>query len=409
MDSGALISGLMSADKEEVNEALIYIAREKPDDLIEVMVDVLLSNEEAWKKSNIIKALKHYQYDKTIDVSLDVLEKSPSFIVKREIIDYLAKSHSKKIVIPIAKELDSPFHAVRESAILALKEVGDDRMYPSILNMLESENPVFRVYALEALYYLYDIRFYGLLIKSLKDENKSIRHYVLRCIENNRIKDALPHVRRTALNDESWEIRVKAINILGILNDDNSLYVLVKCLPDENREVRFSSAKALKILKFRASAHTLSEQLAVEGDDVIKRIIIDTHILINNAGGYKGLRRILKEDGNVDLRILSAFALGTIRYRESIDVLLSALDDPDEKVRAEICNSLGYYKTREVVQSLLEIINDDPERYVRTAALYSIMRIDFRYTVVPLFDRYVIEDDPVMKEKLRFAVRKFIQ
>jgi HEAT repeat protein len=408
LTSDEIISGLFSEDKEQVNNTYIYISRTKPDELIGRMSAFLLSNEQASKKNIIIKAMKYYPFEKTVPACLDILKKSPSFLVKKEIIDYLSASHDKKIVLPIVEELASPFYAVRESAILALKAVGDDRMYPVMLRMMENENPIYRVYALETLFYIYDIRFYGILIKMLGDENKSIRYYVLKCIENNRLKDALIHVRRIALSDVSWENRVKAAQILGALNDDNSFYVLLKCLGDENRDIRFTAAGSLNILKFRNSAYPLSEQLAIENDDEIKKVIIDTLIGLNNAGGYKGLSKVLLDDKNISMKINAAFALGSIRFRDSSYILLNGLKDSDMKVRAEVCNSLGYYSTKETIENLLDIINSDPERYVRTAALYSIKRIGMKHVVRPLFDRYVIEDDPIVKEKLRFVIRGFL-
>ena len=406
---GEIISRLLSGDEEQVNNTYIYISRTKPNDLIQNLSDFLLSGEQASKKSIIIKALKYYPFAKTVPACLDILKKSPSFLVKKEIIDYLSASNDKRIVLPIVEELASPFFAVRESAILALKAIGDDRMYPVMLRMMENENPIYRVYALETLFYIYDMRFYDLLMKMLGDENKSIRYYVLKCVENNRLKDALANVRKAALNDVSWENRVAAIHILGVLNDDNALYVLLKCLTEENREIRFTAAESLYLLKLRNSAYSLSEQLAIESDNGIKKVIIDTLIELNNAGGYKGLRKVLSDDKNVSMRINSAFALGSIRLRDSIYILLNGLNDPDPKVRAEVCNSLGYYSTKETVQALLDAINSDPDRYVRTAALYSIKRIGLKHVVLPLFDRYVIEDDPIMKEKLRLTVRSFLK
>ncbi|MCU0822507.1 MAG: HEAT repeat domain-containing protein [Spirochaetes bacterium] len=404
-----IISRLLSGDSGTVNNTYVYISRTKPGELIQPLSDFLLSGERAARKSIIIKALKYYPFEKSVPACLDILKRSPSFLVKKELIDYLATSNDKRIVLPVVEELTSPFSAVRESAILALRAVGDDRMYPFMLRMMESDNPIYRVYALEALYYLYDIRFYDLLIKMLSDENRSIRYYVLKCIEKNRLKESLVHVRRIAQNDQSWENRVKAIRILGVLNDDSSLYVLLKCLAEENREIRLTAAGSLFLLKFKNSAYSLSEQLAAECDDEIKKIIIDTLIELNNAGGYRGLRKVLSGDKNSDIRILSAVALGSIRFKDSINILIGALNDPDPKVRAEICNSLGYYSTKESVQSLIDALNDDQDRYVRTAALYSIKRMGLKYVVTPLFDRYVIEDDPIVKEKLRMTVRSFLR
>ena len=80
----------------------------------------------------------------------------------------------------------------------------------------------------------------------LKDDNKSIRYYVLKCIEENKLKAALPNIRNSALNDDSWEVRVKAIQILENFQDRRSLYVLLNCLKDSEREVRFYTVKGFE-------------------------------------------------------------------------------------------------------------------------------------------------------------------
>jgi len=46
--------------------------------------------------------------------------------------------------------------------------------------------------------------------------------------------------------------------------------------------------------------------------------------------------------------------------------------------------------------------------YVRLAALYSLSKIGDRSSMLPLFDQYAVETDPVFREKLRFAVRGFM-
>jgi len=402
-----ILTELFSGDKDRANSILVNISRNKPADFLKQLKSVLLSSREAHEKEMALKAFIYYPYKMTIDPCLEILKKSPSFLVKKGIIDYLAGAHDRRTVMTIADELDSPFYAVRESSILALKAIGDDRMYPHILNMMESETPILKVYALEALFHIYDMRFYGLLIHMLKEENKSIRYYTLKCIEKNELQNALSYVRRSALKDADREVRVRAIQVLGNLRDHNSLYTLLTCLIDENRDIRYASAKSLHILKFRKSAYALSEQLYKEGEDEIKRTIIDTLILLGNSGGHKGLRKMLMEDKNVRLRIRSAFALGANYSPAAVPVLLGGLKDSEAKVRAEVCNSLGNYRTKNSINALLSIINDDSDRYVRTAAVYSIKRINKGYVAKQLFDRYTIEEDPIIREKLRFVIRGF--
>lgn len=117
----------------------------------------------------------------------------------------------------------------------------------------------------------------------------------------------------------------------------------------------------------------------------------------------------MEGDENPKMRILAAFALGEIKNRKSMALLLSALHDREIKVRAEVCHSLGSYRDKIVVRRLIHVVNGDSYRYVRTAALYALMSIRDRSSVLPLFDRYAFEEDPVFKEKLRIFLRKFIK
>ncbi|MBN2402505.1 MAG: HEAT repeat domain-containing protein [Spirochaetes bacterium] len=404
-----IINQLLSGNELKVNNALEIISANRSPELLPLISLAIISDEKSANKAAAIKALKYYPHRQAASYCIEIIKNTNSFIIRKEIIDYLAGSTDRQAVPAIINELGSPFFAVRESAILALKKIGDDRMFPYILNMMENRNPVFKVYALKAIYHLYDLRFYDHLIKMLKDENKSIRYYVFKCIEANNLKSALPNIRNLALNDSSWEVRVKAIQILESFLDRKSQYVLLTCLRDAEREVRYYSSKALNKLKFAGSAVPVSAALYSEPDDEIKEILMNTLIALNNGGGFKGLKNVLLKDDNYRMRILSSYALGRIKHKWSSLILLEAKNDASKEVRAEICNSLGFYNDKKIINELLDVVNNEPEAYVRSAALFSLKRMGSRQAVLPLFDRFTAENDPVVKEQIRFVLRGLIK
>jgi HEAT repeat protein len=187
------------------------------------------------------------------------------------------------------------------------------------------------------------------------------------------------------------------------------MQVLLTCLRDNNREVRYYSSKALYKLQFRASAMPLSLSLFAESDDEIKEYLINTMIAINDAGGYKGIRKILLQDENYRIRILASYALGRIKSNWSSSILLEGKSDKSKEVRAEICNSLGLYYDNNILKELIAFVNNDPETYVRSAALFSIKKIGMKAAILPLFDRYTAEIDPIFKEQIRFVLRALIK
>lgn len=403
-----LIQALMSSDQKEINTALSKIKRKKPSQLPDLLAKLILSDRDYQDKKKAIKALQLYSAKKYLHIWTRILTKTGSNIIKKDIIEIVSKTEDKRIVISLTKELSNPFYSVRKSAILALKHIGDDRMFSYVLNMARNQDSIYRVYALEAIYYLYDRRFYYVVMDLVKDENKSVRYFALRCIERNHLSQAFSTVRTMATRDDNFEVRIKSIEILGGVKDYNSIYILHKCITDSNRSIRYSAVLSLNLINSQKSAYSLSNQLAEETDELVKEIIIETLIKLKNGGGFSGLKKILTADPRIKMRIMAGYALGKIDDRRGITILIKGLYDKEMKVRAEVCNSLGNYRDKTVIKQLLNTINNDKERFVRTAALYAINRIKDKSIILPLFDQFSKEKDAIFREKLRIFLRKCI-
>jgi HEAT repeat protein len=216
-------------------------------------------------------------------------------------------------------------------------------------------------------------------------------------------------VRNTALSDNDWEVRIRAIRVLENLRDKDAMRALLLCLRDKRKEIRYYSSNALKSLKFKKSARPISNYLCTEPDDEIKTILIESLIALNDPGGYRGLKKIISGDNNEKIRVYTAYALGIINKKQSETLLCDSLTDRSKEVRAEICHSLVYFNNKRVINKLLDIINYDSDLYVRSAALFTLKKIGGESEILPLFDRYAIESDPVFKEQIRRVIRVLIK
>jgi len=308
-----IFSELTSSNSSKINHAYEHIQRHRPEDLVSRIVNIILSGEKYNIKKIMLKALNLYPKRNLIPVWLRILKNSKSLKVKRDVIQYLSDYYDRRLVAPLTKELRNPYNIVRESAAKTLKKVGDDRMYPIILEMADSSNPVFRIYFIEAMNFLYDMRFHVSLLKLINDQNKSVRIYAINCIEKNRIIDALHLLRNRALTDENDEVKIAAIKTLGNFMDSKSLYVLLRTVSDNNREIRFATVKALYAIGSRKSAQSLSLLLLREEDDAIKGLILDTLIKLRSYGDIRALEKILLKDENFRLRVKSAYFFGYTR------------------------------------------------------------------------------------------------
>jgi len=340
---------------------------------------------------------------------LDRLDGAYRTAEKVRVIEEMSEYADKRFVLPLANYLVNPHQALRKAAGRSLKKIGDDRLYPVILNMVNSETPVHRIYFIEAMNYLYDQRFYPLLAGLMRDENKSIRIYVINCMKENRIAESLGVIRGSALSDKNDEVRIAAIEAIGALRDGNGLSVLHVTLNDRNRDVRCESARSIRLIGSLASVNPLSYRLLPEEDDEIKDIMLETLSVMRRVGDVRGLEKILTTDGNLTLRIKAGYALSFSGSLQGQAALQQGLRDKDYRVRAEACNSLGYYRNRQALASLFEMLAAEKNFYIKTAALNSMRRINDKSSLMGLFDLYTVERDPLFKELLRDAVREYIK
>ncbi len=399
---------IISGDSKRVAKGLDFISANRPANFIPKLREILSAKDKKGLHKAAKEALGKYPASLTLDAWISILNDTPSFLVKKDAIAFLAGQGSREIVPPLMEQIKSPFHTLRNAAILSLKKFRDDRVYAYILNLAASEDPVYKVYSLEAIYHLYDSRLYNFLIDQLKDDNKSIRYYALLCLEKNEFAKSINHIHRLALNDKSTEVRVKAIEILGSGKAGNPLPVFLQCVADEQRDIRFATVRAIQKKKYSTTSNLLSNQLFRETEEDIKVLLMDTLIDFKDGGGYKGLSNVLLKDSNPALRTQAAYSIGAIKNLQGLPYLISALKDGDPRVKAEVCGSLRYFKENRVLQSLMEVIHDDTDLYVRTAALYSLKTIKMRNSLLPLFNAFTEEKDGIFRELLRLTVAEMI-
>jgi HEAT repeat protein len=377
-------------------------------EIVETIRGILYEDSEG-KRLLYVNKLKSYPYDEVSKSWVEILEAAAPDYIKVRIINYLFEYNDKKLVLPIAYQLLSPDIAVRKKAAQVLMKMGDDRIYPVVLKMANSPNPVHRIYFIEAMNLLYDRRFYSSLANMLQDENKSIRIYVLHCLRENRISESLRLIRNAALGDKNDEVRVAAIETLGAFRDAGAVNILHMILNDKNRNARLESVKSLSLIGAAISAHFMSLRLLAEEDNVIKQLLLDTLALMKRAGDTRGPEKILLADADEGLRIKAAYILGFSGNQAALMALILGLKDSDYRVRAEVCNSLGNYRNRQALAGLLDILAREETAYVKSASLYAIKRMNDRSCVMNLFDLYTAEKDPVFKEQLREVVHDCIK
>lgn len=369
----------------------------------------ILRSNDTKTRDLLMDSLKNQKEEAIVSAWLDMLERIDSHSQKRDIIAYLAHYNDRRITIPVSNYLVHPVQSIRESAAITLKKTGDDRLFPAILRIAGDTNPVHRIYFLEAMNYLYDRRFQSMVIGMTHDQNKSVRIFALGCLYKNKLSESYPLIRNAAQSDPVDDVKISAIEILGNLKDIPSLGIIHQALNSSNREMRSESIKTLIKIRSDSSALPLSSRLSMETDNVVKSLLVEALASIKKVGDLKGLEKIITGDQNANLRTRAAYALGASMDQRSVPLLIKSIHDSEPRVRAEICNSLGNFRTKQSQAALLEICGKDSSLYTRSAALYAIKRMNDRSLAIHLFDLYARESNPMFREMLRTAIREFME
>jgi len=413
MNAGTFIEKSLRVNNLEQNsKAIDLIVADHPLDAVPLIAKALIENKTPDAGTRYYQALRLYDSKKILPYWVKILNETPHYKVKSEVIKYLRKTESRKLVLPMTRALSTPNSDVRKNAAIFLKKNGDDRMYPYILNLLLSKDPLRRIYSLEALNYVYDKRFTQLVINQLKDENKSIRIYALNCIQMNSLSSGIYQIRNAAQSDKNAEVRARALRVLAGLKDSRSQYVFIRMLNDSEDMVRLEALKAIRILRLRGAAYYLSQLLKKETNNEITEYAIATLSSLKTLGHYSGISWILGKSKSASLRIQAAKISSDITDRRLVFGLKKALKDKDYRVRAESAYGLRYYPYDNSISELIEVIKSDKNRYVRITALGSLKFLKKKSSVMKLF--ILIDDEKdfifrlLLKETVAYLIKELI-
>jgi HEAT repeat protein len=377
--------------------------------VIRKTIDTILSTENEAEKHYLIGILKPYAEQDVVDAWMEKLDSSKKMSVINEILNHMSLYNDRRLVVQVAEHLIHQHQSVRQNAAKALKKIGDDRLFPIILKMADSQNPVHRIYFLEAMSYLYDRRFFNSIVNMMRDESKSVRIYTIACILKNRLSEALPQIRSSAMSDQNNEVRLSSISAIGEFKDSGSMHVLQRTINDDSKDIRLESVKAIASIGITNAIFPLSSRLFIEEDNEIKSLIMEVMASNKKTGDIKGLEKIITSDHDARMRIKAAYLIGISFDTRAQSILLSKLADPDFRVRAEVCSSLSNYRNRQVATALADLMAKELDRYVRTSALYSIKRIGDKTSLIRIFDVYSKEKDSLFRDILRHSIREALQ
>jgi len=280
-----------------------------------------------------------------------------------------------------------------------------------LIYALEDDSWTTRCRAASALGKIRDTRAIEPLIQRFTDHQQV--QIGASCALGKIVKPAVEYLLQ-ALEDEYTEVRLSAAATLGNMGDVRAVQPLIKALKDNSPTVRLHTAEALgkmgdsiavESLKnaIQDPRYSVREAVAISltklSEPIIGPILQNMELragLIHNgiirarerkrySAALEPLTQALSE-GNVQTRLASAVALGTIGGSRPIEPLTYAVNnDKDEDVRIASVQSLGIIGRAKSKEVLRRALNDDSHE-VRSKALGALSFLRDTSAVEPLLN-----------------------
>jgi beta-lactamase regulating signal transducer with metallopeptidase domain len=147
----------------------------------------------------------------------------------------------------LGEALDDPEESVREQALHALVQLGDESVAPYLEKALSDANPSARAQAAWGLGHLRREESASALSAALRDADEEVRSQAAWALGMIRTRAGVPGLI-AALSDESAEVKRQAAWALGMIRDPSAVEALSRALKDSDADVREQAAWALGVI-----------------------------------------------------------------------------------------------------------------------------------------------------------------
>lgn len=173
----------------------------------------------------------------------------------------------------------------------------------------------------------------------LKEKNSTVKINSLWALR--RLKDPGPvDLIIPLLDDNDVNVRLAAIETMGVLGAEQSVNALIRLLDERNWQVRMAAVIALGRIKNKQAVAPLSECLQDKDWRVVYRTIIALSVL-KDERAVAPLIKMFRGSENLILKRLVIVALGEIGHEQAVKFLDLALYYKDYEIRKSAVTALG--------------------------------------------------------------------
>ncbi len=187
----------------------------------------------------------------------------------------------------------------------------------------------------------------------------------------------------SAVSDESYNVRLAAVQSLGNLQDPAAIAALAEALKkDTDARVREAAAWALGEIDDNRAVPHLLEALKTERSVKVREKIVNSLREIGDPSATSGIVAILR-DAAPEVRRAAVSALAEFEDPASLAALLTMIRDDDVEVRREVAQHIGSMENAAAFDALV-VMTRDADDEVRANAVGSLHHFEDQ-RVVPVY------------------------
>ena len=259
---------------------------------------------------------------------------------------------------------------IRSKMVLVLGIIGGDDYTKHIATHLYDEDPRVRANAIEALEHIGSDSALSIVVNALSDEDNRIRANAVKALRNHGSVNIEKTLRKMLQSNHIW-MRDSAAFALGMMGREEFLPLLEQALEDEEASVQQHARNGLELLARRGSekARTLLEESNM--DEEPERLAPSVWSDLAQMLQVSGLKRPI-ESSHAASRLTELRGITSRRDLSRIaEVESMAVDDDDSYIRALAVSSLGSLGKTSSIKSLILALNDQNDR-VRANAIEAL-------------------------------------
>ncbi len=343
-----------------VKRSLLYISKAHPDILIPYLKKVAPE-----KRRVISETLSELRDNRYYNILMELLH-DPDGHVIRNAARGLGFIGDERSVEELFELFSHPYPDVQIAAVEALVNLKEFIKKEDVIERLGSDSERVRKNAAILAGRILSSDVIEKLGFLLKDPSESVRIAATLAIcwicKKEETPECLKHLK-VALNDESPQIRVKAVSNLEGLSSSNAFEMAMVMTSDINEHVRAAAARILGTFRTEKSRKKLIELLKDENGLVITRAI-ESLSRFNDQQSMEAIAEMINSD---DAEIRRTAILSLARFKGAERYIGQFLKDPDWATRLAAVQSLSAINTKESKELLEEVIDTETDPLVREA------------------------------------------